>query len=523
MKRCILTVFVFIALIANSQRINWEIKWGQEKSFVENKGQFEAIYKTPIRNGILFGSESSQEAFFFSKNKVTIRLADYKKKKSYEEYENKEYFERKKNMSPEEYKRHELEEFRNSITEEFVTIEWLNTNPEVVIVPENKTIYYNSYTFKINGKLTNVNHIPSYEKIAYKNIYPNIDVVYEFHPEGGIKYTIYIRPGGNIENIKLKYSHPITLKQNGQIIVKTKLGNILEHKPFTFYDDNKQLIKSSYKVENNILSFSLFNADFSRTIVIDPWTQTPFSNSSNGVWECETDVSGNAYIIGDGMVSPQKLRKYNIAGALQWTYTTSWDTSGYWLGTLATDNNGNSYITAGSIAELEKVNTSGTMLYHKDGGPMDEYWAIAFNCDQTKLIIGGTRLEGFPAPYGYGVLFDINTNTGDVISIVKVGASRPGAFGMINDVEEVRSMSAAYNAKYYYLTLDTIGAITQNFSQCPEDEPIFAINHTYKFGYKSEHFRPESGNGANMAIKANRNFVYTQNGVKVDKRSLLNG
>ena len=523
MKNFALIISFFIFLSVNSQRINWTIKWGQEKSFIENKGQFEALYKVPIRDGILFGYESSQETFFFTKNKVIIRLADYKKKNSSEEYEKKEYFERKKKMSPEQYKKHEIEEFRNSIIEEYVTIEWLNTNSDVVIIPENKTSHYHSYTFKINGKLTNINYIPSYEKITYKNIYPNIDVVYEFHPDGGTKYSIYIYPGGKVENIRLKYSHPITKKNNGQVLVKTKLGKIIEHPPITFYSTDKKPILSSYVVNNNVLSFSLVNADYSKTIVIDPWTQTPFSNSSNGVWECETDAAGNAYIIGDGMVAPQKLKKYNTTGALQWTYTTSWDTSGYWLGTLATDNNGNSYITAGSVAQLEKINTSGTMLYHKNGGPMDEYWAIAFNCDQTKLIVGGTRLEGFPVPYGFGVLFDINTNTGDVISIVKVGANRPGAFGMVNDVEEVRSMSAAYNAKYYYLTLDTIAAITQNFSQCPNNEPLFAINHTYKFGYKSEHFRPENGNGANMAIKANKNFVYTQNGVKVDKRSLLNG
>jgi len=522
MKRIIITILTIVTINAFAQRINWTIRWGQEKAFIENKGQFEALYKIPDKTKIQFGYEGSKEAFFLTKNKLIIRLADYKKEN--EEEKEKNELEKKKNMTAEEYRKHEIEEFRNSITEEYVIAEWLNANPNVEIIPEKTTSYYHSYTFKINGKLTNINYIPSYEKITFKNLYPNIDVVYEFHPEGGIKYSIYVYPGGNIENVKLKYSHPIRKTIDGKVLVKTKFGNIIEHSPKTFYlNENNKYITSSYFIKDNIISFKIKNMNTSKPIVIDPWTQTPFSNSSNGVWECETDAAGNAYIIGDGMLSPQKLKKYNTSGTLQWTYTTTWDTSSYWLGTLATDNNGNSYITAGSTAEIEKINPSGTMLYHQNGGMMDEYWAIAFNCDQTKLIVGGTRLVGFPSPVGYGVLFDINPNNGNVISIVQVGVNRPGALGLVNDIEEVRSMSAAYNAKYYYLTLDTIGAITQNFSQCPNDEPLFAINHTYKFGYKSENFRPENGNGANMAIKANKNFVYTQNGVKVDKRSLVNG
>ncbi len=519
----IITILLFACSLIYSQRVNWQIRWGKEKSFIENKGQFEALYRIMFNKPIMFGYEGSHETYFFTNNSIHFRFAQYKKKTESTIKESNEELRNEKTMTFEQYRQYEIEEFRNSIIEEYITAEWLNANPNTIILPENKTEYYHSYTFKIDGKLTNVNFIPSYEKITYLNIYPNIDIVYEFHPQGGLKYSVVVHPGGNVEQVKLKYSHPISLDKKGNIIVKTKLGEIIEHAPVTFYAENKKTIPSFYIIDNNTISFKLQNANIGQTIVIDPWTQTPFSNSSNGVWECETDAQGNAYIIGDGMISPQKLKKYNTAGVLQWTYTTSWDTSGYWLGTLATDNNGNSYITAGSVAQLEKINSSGTMLYHKNGGPMDEYWAIAFNCDQTKLIVGGTRLVGFPAPYGYGVLFDINTNTGDVISIVQVGVNRPGAFGMVNDIEEVRSISAAYNAKYYYLTLDTIGAITQNFSQCPNDEPLFAINHTYKFGYKSEHFRPENGNGANMAIKANKNYVYTQNGVKVDRRSLMNG
>ncbi len=521
MRKYGLLIACLFPLCVVSQSSQWTKTWGEEKSFIENRGQFESMYSLPDRTNVLYAYEGSQENYFFSKNKLLFRfvkLANIDK----DENEFKEM--REKKYTPEEWRRHEVEEFRKKVMQEYVSAEWLDANPNVEIIAENRVSYYHSYTYKINGKLTNVNYIPSFEKMRYKNLYPNIDVIYEFHPQGGIKYSIIVYPGGDLSRVKLKYSKPISLNKNGDIYVKAKFGTIIEHAPISFYDENHQPITSFYSVKDNTISFNVPQSETNNTIVIDPWTQTPFATASNGTWECETDAAGNAYIIGDGMLAYEKLKKYNTTGALQWTYTTTWDTTGYWLGTLGTDLNGNSYITAGSIAEIEKVNTGGSMQFHQNGGSMDEYWAITFNCDQTKLIVGGTRLNGLMTITGNGVIFDISTTNGNVLGIANVGAFKPAPpLGMVNYAEEVRSMSAAYNAKYYYLTLDTIGAITQNFSQCPSGEPIFAINHTYQFSYKSENFRPENGNGANMAIKANSSFVYTQNGTNVHKRSLMTG
>jgi hypothetical protein len=140
------------------------------------------------------------------------------------------------------------------------------------------------------------------------------------------------------------------------------------------------------------------------------------------------------------------------------------------------------------------------------------------------MFIGGTRLNSMFNITGDGVLYDISTTDGSVLGIVNVGKYRPASMGMnINWAEEVRSIASSYNANVYFLTLDTIGAISQDFSQCFQEVSSFKINHGYHFAYKSENFRPENGNGGNMAIKANNNFVYTQNGIKLHKRSLING
>ena len=74
--------------------------------------------------------------------------------------------------------------------------------------------------------------------------------------------------------------------------------------------------------------------------------------------------------------------KYNSAGVFQWIYNTPYDTNnGDWLGALATDNAGNSYVTRGSSAAISKINTTGGVVYSVNGGAFDEYWQISFNCD----------------------------------------------------------------------------------------------------------------------------------------------
>jgi len=160
------------------------------------------------------------------------------------------------------------------------------------------------------------------------------------------------------------------------------------------------------------------------------------------------------------------------------------------------------------------------LVWSAGGGALDEYWSVQFNCDQTKLVVGGTRLGFFPPAGSHGVVFDINTTNGNVISLVNVASLRPGP--IISDINEVRAITSSRNAKYYYLTLDTIGAINQNISAC-SSVPLFKINSTYNFGYKCENYRPDNGNSGICAIRANHLFVYSQNGTTIHKRSLTTG
>ena len=341
---------------------------------------------------------------------------------------------------------------------------------------------------------------------------------YTFHPKGGIEYSFILHPGADVSVIKMKYSDvdAVTIDGKKNIHYATKFGDIVEHAPQTFYQNNiHSKITSSFIRNGNTISFALGNYDKTKTVVLDPWVQAPaFNTQWDCVWECEKDAAGNVYAIGGVMA--MQLLKYDPAGALQWTYTTPYDTSNCWLGTFAVDNAGNSYVTAGSIARIEKINTSGTLVWNNTspGGIFSstEFWTISFNCDQTILVIGGTGNTLPPQPYVY----QVDMNSGNVTSSLKV------TDGALFPTEEVRSITACGNGKYYFMTHDSIGFFNQNFGVCatPAQAKHYSDNN-YHLGYKCENFRVN--NTGIPAIKTYGGFVYVNRGDRLDKRNFQTG
>lgn len=183
-----------------------------------------------------------------------------------------------------------------------------------------------------------------------------------------------MHPGGDVSNIKWKYSKKSRIKNNA-VYTTTPLGDIIDHAPVAYYASSHQPIFCKYVLKDNIISFELEHVPDNETIIIDPWTKIPHFPSSNWdcVWECERDGAGNVYIIGG--TSPMELIKYNNAGVLQWTYNTPYNTPS-WLGTFAVDNVGNSYVTQGFPAEIQKLNTAGGLVWNNPT-PMNnwgEFW-----------------------------------------------------------------------------------------------------------------------------------------------------
>ena len=510
MKKSLILVFSLFTVFIygqNSGLLN-DFKLDKERSFIQNKGQFNG--RNWQKNEIVYALDNNPFYIFFTEKGITYRFDKIIKNPN-----------RKSEHSDEG----SLEPKRVNISE-LVHATWIAANEDVEIIAEERVDFHYSYAVKnfATGEVSNIPGINGFNKITYKNLYDNIDVEYRIHPEGGVKYSVILHPGADPSQVQLQYhsSHTntkdekieVNLNTEGQLKISTSLGDIIEHAPYTFYKGTEESIGSAYHFENNILSFDLDQYDNSKEVVIDPWVLSPNFNTSTAVWEVETDGVGNVYAIGGE--TPMELRKYNAAGTQQWIYVTPWDTNSVWLGTMATDDLGTTYITSGTSPEIERVDNAGNMVWHANGtGLSTEYWSITFNCDNSKLIVGGTSGGLFSWD---ATIFDIDINNGSVLSQQNVGTQ-----GGLEPVE-VRSISSSKNAKYIYLTHTEVGAINQNIGACPTDAPYFEVDNGHHLGYKCENYLPATQNGGGLkALVANDLYFYTHDGENIHQRALGSG
>ncbi|MBI3510305.1 MAG: gliding motility-associated C-terminal domain-containing protein [Bacteroidetes bacterium] len=508
--RRFITLFTAVLLVVTAKAFDydgnsvWNSAWDNEKVFTENRGQFPVIgTKDP---NVLYGYDNGKTMIYFRRDGFSYELMT----KSPKENDRREEFMRDEN--------HQEEEGAAKFTHEKINIIFQDANTSSELVASEKVSWYSNYVVKDGDREHSIDEIPGFTKLTYKEIYPHIDIEFIFHSSEGIKYSIIVHPGGDISNVKMDWNgmKKMDLEASGDVHVQTMFGEIVDHAPSTFYsDDHSSAITSSFVKNEKSISFQLGDYDHSRAIVIDPWQLTSglgYGNS-NKVWECEHDNNLNSYFWGGD--TPCRLKKYNNAGTIQWTYNSPWDTANFWIGTLITDNNGVSYCSGGSNGEIAKVSTAGAQVWYNNPngffGPIFEYWHFAFNCDQTTLVIGGMRASNPLSTSTYrGVIITINMGSGAVTGFTNVG----WIAGLT--IKEARSICTCPSGGYYFLTLDSIGYVNSAIVQ------QWKSVNGYNFSYGNPSYSIQ-GNMGMSAIRANGNFIYTVNGSNVAKRNTATG
>jgi gliding motility-associated-like protein len=486
----------------------WKHHGETQNCFIENIGQFDARNQWP-GSRILYAWDAGPFQVYFTAEGITYRLD-------------------KKNRPPRRDKSRPFEseqewmqwlEMRRSVqmTSDVIHIIWQEARSDVKITARQPRPDYFNYSMGSNN--ISYHFARAYEQLVFENLYDRIDLIYEFHPRGGLKYSFILHPGADVSQIKLRYHGTASpeLDEHGNLQLATQYGPIIDHAPITFYYGNAiKQIPCTFHLHNNILTFQVESYDTKSSIVIDPWTVFPSSPNSNKVWEVETDAAGNVYTYSGDM--PITLRKYNSSGVLQWTYLTSWDSSGYWIGGMVVDPAGNTYMTSGSNGEIRKINTAGVQQWYNNPNLLTayEYWSPRFNCDLTRLLIGGTRLLfGLPFPTITGTIMEINLNNGALMSTTVVAYGN--LFSIPPNIQEVSTLAPAPNGNFYFLTLDTIGAINSTLSTI-----LFKTGTGYNFDY----YIPGYGFGTKQPIsslRASNVYVYSTNGVTLHQRDLNTG
>lgn len=389
----------FLGLICVSYGQNNFAKTGDifgVRTFIKNNGQFN--YILPNNSLVDYAYINGNEQVYFNQKGVTY------------------YLRKKKSLT---HKQHEAIEHGKKIIEKpeskaLVNVSWENSNPNVELIVSEKQSYYYSFG---DEKLKS----DCYKKITYKNIYKNIDIEYFFTSErkDGIKYNIVIHPGGNVNDIKIKYSgdfKKIVLK-NGNVIIKTAITNITELSPTSYQNGLK--ITSNFKLENNLISFNFPEGfDTTKELVIDPWvTNLTLANNNYG-FDVDYDYTGNFYVYGGS--SPFLISKYSQAGVLLWTFggvvpSAGWTSDVQYVGNFIVDKaTGKSYTGQGfeySVGtRIVRLNAAGIYDNFISTGvnTWNEVWDMGYNCNTGDVYgLGGAIYSNASA----GIL---NTTTGSI-------------------------------------------------------------------------------------------------------------
>lgn len=112
-----------------------------------------------------------------------------------------------------------------------------NANPEIVaeeMLPDYIN-YYLSFTPQ-----EGINNVLQYNKVTYKNLYKNIDLVMiacpEAYPMRSLAYDFVVHPGGNVNDIRYRYNgiNNQEILENGTLETSNSLGRMFEMIPESY-------------------------------------------------------------------------------------------------------------------------------------------------------------------------------------------------------------------------------------------------------------------------------------------------
>lgn len=257
-------------------------------SFIENKGQIKDASGKPARE-VLFTSLINTTGMFFQKNKV-----------SYIQYNSCI----KGNPALPQAQR--------------VDVEFLNANPNSQVIAGNATgSVFNFYGPSTKGD--EARGLKGYKQLSYINIYKNIDVIYTIM-EDQVKYDIVVRPGGNINEIRMNITGADAITTTDKkTTITTALGEITDEVPLSYYDETKSEVTVKLQQEGNILSFSTGELDKTKTLVIDPVLAFfnlfgPASNGSGGLGESVGNSNNISWALGTVIVGYSNSTIFSSTG-----------------------------------------------------------------------------------------------------------------------------------------------------------------------------------------------------------------
>ena len=250
------------------------------------------------------------------------------------------------------------------------------------------------------GNNENAIQLEEFGKLTYQNIYKNIDLVFYLDKNKSLKYDFIVKPGGDLNQIKLTYDgiKKLWKDKKGNLIITTPWGNNLkEGKPISWQiiDGKNVPVQIEYILNDKSLSYKSNSKLVSNaTLVIDPmmldWSSYFYGKDKTTGWtyvfDMDIDKFNSVYVC--GLTS----EKFPIRVG---TYDTTVSTTGWFY--------------EGFLAKMS-LNGDSLLYFTYIGGSNWEYiLSVSVNAQQEPVISGFTASNDYPTTAG---AYDRTTGTG---------------------------------------------------------------------------------------------------------------
>jgi len=268
------------------------------------------------------------------------------------------------------------------VSESVVRLRYEGANPHPQVVGEDQLPGMVNY-FIGNDPSQYHTDIPTYARVAYKSVYPGVDLVY-YGKQGQLEYDWQVAPGADPSAVAFKVdgAQGLSLDGHGNLLLQTGVGRLEQRAPLVYQEINGQrhAVAAEYTVDGaaNTVRFAIGAYDTSKPLVIDPVLSYSTYLGGSGVdkgFDIKVDAAGNAYVTGKTGSSTFVTTPNPLQGA-----------------------------DAGGIdAFVTKLNASGTVVLYSTylgGNGTDDGNAIAVDAAGDAYVAGGTESLTFPIVNG---------------------------------------------------------------------------------------------------------------------------
>ncbi len=287
-------------------------------------------------------------------------------------------------------------------------MQFVGANPAAQISGADELATKANY-FKGNDSSGWLTDVPTFSRVRYREVYPDIDLEFYGNAENKSEYDFIVAPNADASIIELDFTgaNQVEIDQTtGELLIHTVAGTIKQTKPFSYQESNnsKREIESGYEKSGaTSVRFRVGEYDRTRPLVIDPAlgnlafsTFLGGAGSDNGS-DIKVDAAGNVYVAG----------------------VTNADLFPTTSGVYDTTFNG-----GGSDIFVTKMSADGSSLIYSTylgGNDSDECFSVAVDATGSVFLAGDTRSVNFPTTPG---AFDtaVTGGTFDVV-VVKLNAT----------------------------------------------------------------------------------------------------